>query len=146
MQIRMQNGETLTQEQIQEFLKGSRPIEFAGQNRTDLYEFVQRVLVAQEFAVQGKKERGTIRAYLNKVTGLSEPQMTRLIRQYRQEGAGEWATYCRRRFATKYTSRDVALFAEVDRAHGWLSGPATLPVLKRQHEQLRQGKYAPLAE
>jgi transposase InsO family protein len=146
MQIRMQNAETLTQEQIQEFLKGSRPIEFAGQNRTDRYEFVQRVLVAQEFAVQGKKERGTIRAYLNKVTGLSEPQMTRLIRQYRQEGVVEVATYCRRRFPTKYPSRDVALLAEVDRAHGWLSGPATLHVLKREHEQFGKDNYARLAE
>src|SRR6266700_2142835 len=146
MQIRMQNAEMLTQEQIQEFLKGSRPIEFAGQNRTDLYEFVQRVLVAQEFAVQGKKERGTIRAYLNKVTGLSEPQMTRLIRQYRQGGVVEVARYGRRRFATKYTSRDVALLAEVDRAHGWLSGPATLHVLKREHEQFGKDKYAHLAE
>src|SRR5260370_33808109 len=124
MQIRMQNAETLTQEQIQEFLTGSRPIEFAGQNRTDLYEFVQRVLVAQEFAVQGKKERGTIRAYLNKVTGLSEPQMTRLIRQYRQAGAVEVATYCRRRFASKYTSRGVALLAEVDSTHGLRVPPA----------------------
>src|ERR1017187_2636365 len=146
MQIRMQNAETLTQEQIQEFLKGSRPIEFAEQNRTDRYEFVQRVLVAQEFAVQGKKERGSIRAYLNKVTGLSEPQMTRLIRQYRQEGVVEVATYCRRRFPTKYTSRDVALLAEVDRAHGWLSGPATLHVLKREHEQFGKDNYARLAE
>src|SRR6266705_6502329 len=146
MQIRMQNAETLTQEQIQEFLRGSRPIEFTGQNRRDLYKFVQHVLVAQEFAVQGKKERGAIRAYLNKVTGLSEPQMTRLIRQYRQEGVVEVAAYGRRRFPTKYTSRDVALLAEVDRAHGWLSGPATLHVLKREHEQFGKDNYSRLAE
>jgi len=63
----MQNAENLTQTQIQEFLKGSRTIEFGGQNRAELYGWVQRVLVAQEYALQGKKERGAIRAYLSKV-------------------------------------------------------------------------------
>jgi hypothetical protein len=67
----MQNAENLTQAQIQEFLKGSRMIECGGQNRAELYGWVQRVLVAQQYALQGKKERGAIRAYLSKVTSLS---------------------------------------------------------------------------
>ena len=60
----MQNAEVLTQEQIREFLKGSQSIEFSGQNRAELYQFVQRVLVAQQYAVQGKRQRGAVRAYL----------------------------------------------------------------------------------
>ena len=35
MQIRMQNAVGLTQAQIQEFLKGSRAVEFGGQNRAE---------------------------------------------------------------------------------------------------------------
>ena len=85
MQIRMQNAEELSGKQIDAFLKGSETLEFTGQNRVEKYELVQRVLVAQEYALQRKKERGGILAYLSKVTGLSLPQMTRLIRQYRQE-------------------------------------------------------------
>ena len=142
----MQNAEVLTQEQIREFLKGSQAIEFRGQTRAELYGFVQRVLVAQEYAVQGKKERGAIRAYLSKVTGLSLPQMTRLIRKYRQEGVVEPAAYRRRRFPAKYTSVDIALLAEVDRVHGWLSGPATVRILKREYEQFGKAEYARLAE
>jgi hypothetical protein len=80
----MRNAEWLTREQIREFLQGSQPIEFRGQNRAERYQFVQGVLVAQECAVQGKKQRGAVRAYLSKVTGLSLPQMARLIRKYRQ--------------------------------------------------------------
>ena len=41
---------------------------------------MQRVLVAREYAVRGKTERGAIRAYLSKISGLSVPQITRLIR------------------------------------------------------------------
>jgi hypothetical protein len=142
----MQNAESLTQEQIQEFLKGSRTIEFTGQNRAERYKFVERVLVAQEYARQGKKQRGAIRAYLNKVTGLSQPQMTRLIRGYRQRGVVEEAVYRRRRFPIKYTQPDVRLLAQVDRAHGWLSGPATGCILKREHREFGQAEYARLAE
>src|SRR5271165_2459676 len=146
MQIRMQNAEDLTQEQIEEFLRASQAIEFRGQNRAERYEFVQRVLVAREYAVQGKKQRGTIRTYLSKVTGLSLPQTTRLIRQYRQEGVVEAATYRRGRFPVKYTARDIAVLAEVDRAHEWLSGPATGHILKREYEQFGRAECARLAE
>jgi transposase InsO family protein len=111
-----------------------------------LYRFVGQVLVAQEYAQQTKKGRGAIRAYLSKVTGLSLPQMTRLIRKYRQEGVVEEVAYRRRRFATKYTSGDVALLAEVDRAHDWLSGPATVHILKREYEQFGRADHARLAE
>jgi transposase InsO family protein len=146
MQVRMQNAEGLTPEQIEEFLKGSQGIAFAGQSRAERYEFVQRVLVAQEYASQrSKKRRGAIRAYLSKVTGLSLPQLTRLIRQYRQEGVVQAQPYQRHRFGTKYQRQDVDLLAQVDQAHGWLSGPATVCILKREHEQFGKAEYARLA-
>ena len=141
----MQNAERLTPEQIEDFLKGSQVIEFAGQNRAERYEFVQRVLVAQEYALQSKKQRGRIRAYLSKVTGLSLPQLTRLIRAYRHSGIVAPKQYRRHRFPSKYTNRDVGLLAEVDRAHGWLSGPATVRILKREYEQFGKAQYARLA-
>jgi len=142
----MQNAEELTGEQIRSFLKGSETIEFAGQNRADLYGWVQRVLVAQEYAGQDKKTRGAIRAYIVKVTGRSVPQIARLIRQYRAEGVVEAAPYRRRRFPVKYSREDVARLAAVDRAHGWLSGPATVRILRRECEQFRKTEYARLAE
>jgi hypothetical protein len=58
MQLRMQNAEALTAEQIGEFLRGSATIDFQGQNRADLYSWVQGVVEAQEYATQGKKQRG----------------------------------------------------------------------------------------
>ena len=134
LQIRMENAETLTEVQTQEFLKGSQGIVFEGQSREERYRWVQAVLVAQEYAVQDKKRRGTVRAYMSKVTGLSLPQLTRLIRQYRTEGVVVAAAYRRRSFPSKYNSQDIALLAELDRAHHWLSGPATVHILKREQE------------
>ncbi len=63
MQIRMQNAEALTPQQSSEFLKGSAGIEFAGRGRAEIYAWTERMLVAQEYARQGKKQRA-IRAYL----------------------------------------------------------------------------------
>ena len=144
--MRMQNAESLTEEQIQQFLTGSETIVFRGQNRVELYTWVERVLVAQEYATRGKKQRGAIRAYIVKMTGLSLPQATRLIRKYRSEGVVEAVPYRRRCFPVKYTSQDVARLAEVDRAHGWLSGPATVRIFQREHQQFGKDEYARLVE
>src|ERR1035437_10871115 len=86
VQIRMQNSERLTRQQIGEFLKGSEEISFTAQSKEEVYGWVQRVLVAQEFGHQEKQQRGAIRAYVEKMTGLSVAQVTRLIRKYRQTG------------------------------------------------------------
>ena len=50
----MQNAEGLTEKQIREFLRGSETIEFRSGNRAELYGWVQRVLVAQEYAAQAR--------------------------------------------------------------------------------------------
>lgn len=142
----MRNAENLTHSQISEFLKASETIEFAGQGRAEVYDWVQKTLVAQEYARHGKKGRGAIRAYLSKVTGLSMAQITRLIRSYMQTGAVTAKQYRRHRFSTKYTRADMALLAEVDRAHERLSGPATLRILKRECTEFGNRKFARLAE
>ena len=98
-------------------MKGSEGVDFTGQNRAELYGWTERILVAQEYASLGKGARGTVRANLSKMTGRSLPQITRLIRSYAQTGKVELKLSWRRRFPSKYTARDVALSAEVDRAH-----------------------------
>ncbi len=146
MRLQMQNAEMLSQQQISEFLKGSHDIEFAGGSRVEIYSWVQGVLIAQEYAGRDKKERGTIRAYVEKVTGLSTPQMTRLVRMYRETGTVRISESPRRRFPRRYTDGDIRLLAEVDRAHGWLSGPATRCILGREYNQFGNAEYARLSE
>src|ERR1035441_7249794 len=146
MQIRMQDGEGLTAEQIKEFLKGNEGVSFAGQSQKEVYGWVQGVLVAQEFTQQDKKRRGAIRAYVEKVTGLGSAQVTRLVRRFKETGIVEASGYHRRRFPRKYTDRDIALLAEVDRAHERLSGPATRHILEREHARSGQAEYARLAQ
>ena len=141
----MQNAEALTDKQISEFLKGSAVVEFTGQTRSEIYGWTEDILVAQEYARQGKRGRGAVRAYLSKTRGLSLPQITRLIRSYTQTGRVEVKPSWRRRFPGKYTERDVALLAEVDRAHERLSGPATRHILGRESAEFGKPEFVGLA-
>ena len=141
----MQNAENLSHEQIREFLRSSRKIEFAGCRRAEVYAWVERTLAAQGYGNLSKTERGLIRAYAEKVTGLSASQMTRLIRRYLDTGGVREQPYQRHRFATRYTEQDIALLAEVDRVHERLSGPATRCILRREYEQFGRKEYARLA-
>jgi hypothetical protein len=97
----MQNAEELNLGEISEFLKASDGIEFSGQSRGEMYARVERVLIGREYASRSKTERGKVRAYVSKVTGLSLPLTTRLIRQYRKTGKVEARVYQRRRFTQK---------------------------------------------
>jgi transposase InsO family protein len=142
----MQNAESLNPEQICGFLDASQAIEFGGQSRAEVYGWTQQVLVNQEYARQRKKQRGAIRAYLSKMTGLGLAQITRLVRMYVATGTVELRPYQRHHFTNKYTNQDVVLLAEVDSAHDWRSGPATQCILRREYQEFGRVEYARLAE
>jgi len=142
----MRNAESLSREQIREFLKSSQPIEFAGCGRSEKYDWVERVLRTQSYGELSKRERGVVRAYLEKVTGMSAAQMTRLIRAFLDHGVVRAAPYQRHCFRTRYTTEDIAVLAEVDRAHERLSGPATRHILQREYEQYGNQQYERLAK
>jgi hypothetical protein len=87
----MQNVETLRPEQIREFLRGSRAIQFAGQNGAAVYAWISETLGRQEYLRQGKKGRALVRQDLGRVTGKNRAQATRLIRQRAQTREVRWA-------------------------------------------------------
>lgn len=142
----MENIQALTPEGITGFLAGSAPIEFTGQSRTERYAWIETTLAQRQYFSLSKKQRGPVRALLSKVAGLSVPQVTRLIRSYRQNGQIRPQTGSRGRFPAKYTTEDLELLIEVDRAHQRLSGPATRRILEREWHVFGERKYARLAE
>jgi len=142
----MQNAESLSREQIQEFLRSSEGMQFSAGGREERYAWIEQVLRAQKYGELNKRERGLVRKYLHKVTRLSAAQTTRLIRTFLDHGAVRAQPYQRHRFAAKYTAEDIGLLAEVDRAHGRLSGPATRRILQRAQEQFGDQRYERLAK
>ena len=141
----MDDTKWLSLEQIRALLAGAEPVEFAAQGRAEIYGWVERVLVHYEYARQGKADKGLLRRYAGKMTGLSRAQVTRLIKSYLETGRVKAAEYQRHQFAARYTKADVDLLAYVDKAHGNLSGPATRRILAREFEVYGQAAYERLA-
>lgn len=134
MLISMDDSKWLSLEQIRAFLTGAEPVEFEAQGRKEIYTWVERVLVRHEYARKGKVDKGLLRRYVEKMTGLSRAQVTRLVASYAASGRVRVTAYERHRFAARYTRSDVDLLAYVDKAHGNLSGPATRRILEREYQ------------
>jgi transposase InsO family protein len=143
--ISVHESEQLSLDQIQEFLKASQGIRFEGKTQEQIYGWVEKVLVHHQYLKQGRRARGLLRRYLEKMTGLSRAQVTRLIERYGQTGKVAVTIYRRHRFPQRYTAADVELLARVDEAHETLSGPATRRILERQYQQFGQTEYQRLA-
>ena len=94
---------------------------------------MERVLVQHEYATLGKAGRGLLRRYIEKMTGQSRAQTTRLAARYTATGAVKPTVYRRRRFPIRYTRGGVELLAHVDEARERLSGSATRRICAREH-------------
>jgi len=138
-------AEKLSLDQIEAFLKASDEIRFAGENREQVYRWVEQVLRQQQYPKQGRKARGLVRRYLEKMTCLSRAQVTRLIARYRAHGEVQASSYRRHRFPQRYTRADTELLAMVDEAPESLSGPATRCILQRAYQQYGKPEYERLA-
>jgi transposase InsO family protein len=145
LNISVHKAEELSLEAIGRFVEASEEIHFEGANRTQVYGWVERVLVQQEYAQQGKSARGLVRRYIEKMTGLSRAQTTRLIARYAASGRVEPTVYRRRRFPARFTRTDIELLASVDEVHETLSGPATRRILEREVQLYGRQQYARLA-
>lgn len=141
----MHEAEKLSLEAIGRFVEASEELRFEGENRQQVYVWVEQVLVQQEYCQQGKAARGLVRRYIEKMTGLSRAQVTRLISRYTSTGRVQPTVYRRRRFPDRYTRADIELLASVDEAHETLSGPATRRILEREAGLYGKQEYARLA-
>ena len=141
----MDDSEATSLEQVRAFLAGSEEVRFVGQCRTEIYAWTERTLLRHRYARLSRREKGLLRRYVARMTGLSRAQVTRLIASYAEIGHVKAAPYQRRKFAARYTKADVELLAYVDKSHGNLSGPATKRILEREFGEYSQAAYQRLA-
>jgi len=141
----MDDSEATSLEQIRAFLAGSGEVRFAGQRREEVYFWTEQTLVRHGYTALKRREKGLLRRYVARMTGLSRAQVTRLIASYIDSGRVKAAVYQRTKFATRYTKSDVELLAYVDKSHANLSGPATKRILEREFSDYGQSAYRRLA-
>jgi len=128
----MNDEELQTIEQVKQFLGGSEALKFGGVSIEERYQWIEAVLVRFKYSQLRRVEKGVIRRYIEKVSGYSRAQVSRLIGHYNQRGRLRRAHYKRHRFLRKYTLTDIALLARTDELHDYLSGPATKKIMERE--------------
>jgi transposase InsO family protein len=141
MTISMQNLERLSLTEMEEFVQGSRTLNLSLEDQPAIYSFVEKLLKAQAYRRLSRGQRGMVRRFLVKVSGLSRQQITRLIAQWMKTRQVRRRSPQRPNFPRKYTAADIVLLAEVDAAHEELSGPATCHILEREFEIFGKPEY-----
>jgi transposase InsO family protein len=142
----MQAAEKLSLEQIRVFLEGSEKFRFEGRNREEVYGWVNGTLRQQGYEKLKRNARGLVRRFLEKITGLSRAQVTRLVTLYLEGKEVKPQPYRRYRFPQRYTRGDADLLAIVDVLHDTLSGPATQKILQRAFHDFGESKFQRLAK
>jgi hypothetical protein len=117
--------EKLTLTESEAFLSASDSVRFALRSRAEVYGWVEGLLCGQQYAGQGRRARGLLRAYAARMTGRSRTQATRLSGAYLKSGRIAAKPSRQPHFPRRYASAHIALLAAVDEAHERLSGPAT---------------------
>ena len=143
MVIDMNEAQVRSLEQVRQVLEGTQSLEFRrAEDDEGRYAWIESVLRRLEYRQLKRCDRGAVLAYLQRLSGYSRAQITRLVSRWvggkrlvKEYRAPEHA------FARRYTPADVALLAEVDRAMDTLSGPATACVLRRQRDVFNDTRF-----
>jgi hypothetical protein len=145
MVINMEEAKLQTLEQIKAFLDGTSEVAFRVP-KEDRNPFIERVLKRFGYAPHGRINRGVLLRYIERMTGLSRQQVTRLVGRYRKDGKlSKHPCKPKQGFTYRYTAADVALLAETDVLHSTLSGPATKKLMERAHQVFGDPRYERLA-
>lgn len=137
MVIDMNEAQVRTVEQVRQGLLGTQALEFrAAQDDTGRYAWIGAVLQRLNYRTLRRCDRGVVLVYLQRLSGYSRAQVTRLVSRWM---SGQQTLAKRYRapahaFQRRSTPADVALLAEGDRAMGTLSVPATACALRRQRD------------
>lgn len=119
--------------QVRAFVSDNEPISFTLEDRHAAYGRMADTLKQFGYVRCKRSDKGVLRQYPRKVTGLSGAQVARCIKQFSAGGGrikdrhhAPAAPLVRR-----CTTEDIRLLAEVDALHGTLSGSTTRKLCER---------------
>ena len=97
----MNDRQLQTVEQVGQFLEGSEVVEFRGLTAKEKYYWIEEVLIRFKYHRLKRTEKGVIRRYVQKVTGYSRSQVSRLITEHKRTGRLRKTEYRRHCFPPK---------------------------------------------
>lgn len=147
----MNDSRLRTIEQIELFLSGNIEVAFSMQGEdTARYAHISRVLKRLDYPQRNKRERGVVLRYLQRTSGYSRSQLTRLVTHWRANRLAAVPLLKHYRapvapFKRKYLAIDIELLVEMDKANENVCGPATAHLLKRAYRDYGDERYVRLA-
>jgi transposase InsO family protein len=145
MVIEMDDEQLKTLGDLQGFLNGTVMMDFTVASE-ERYAFIARTVKRFGYRRLKRAEKALVLRFLERVSGYSRPQMTRLVKR-----GGERHPLVKRyrgsrtSFVCTYTATDIVLLAQTDTLHGALSGPATRKLMERAYEVFGDLRYQRLA-
>lgn len=137
----MNDSPLKTIEELRKFLKSSTLLSFKGQKRNEIYEWVEDTIIKFDYHVLGKKDKGVVKKYLEKITGLSRAQVTRLISKQRKTGRVTIERSNHRIFPKIYSDKDIVLLANTDELHDFPNGVTVKKILERMFKEYKDLTY-----
>lgn len=127
-------------EELKKFVKGVPTKIFFSSNKKEAYKWIKNTLNKFIFRELKKKGRGKVREYIQKVTGYSVSQISRIIVKY-LSGNLTISSYKRNSFAARYSPADISLLCKTDNSHSRLNGNATKEILYREYKVFKKEEY-----
>jgi hypothetical protein len=146
MILMMTDVRVMSIDELKAFLASSGVFTFKENSREETYAWIERTLRSYHYRSRPRSEKGVLRRYMQKMTGISCSQLTRLITQFRRSSHVRIRRYQRHSFPTKYTREDQLLLAELDNNNERLSGKATAAIFKREYDLFGKSEYQRLSE
>ena len=141
----MKNSHNLSLNQVREFLKVDA-IQFKSVSRKERYCWIDEVLTKFRYFSLRKKDKGIVRDYILRLTGMSKSQTDRLVNRKRKYGKVFLKETKRNRFPRKYNPVDIALLIKTDNSHQRVSGQATKSILGREFKIFKKEEYGNISE
>ena len=86
MRLIMNDEHLETIEQIRGFWEGSNGLEFRALAVEEKYNWIEEVLIRFRYDQLKRAEKGVMRRHIERITGYSRAQVSRLIGQYNRTG------------------------------------------------------------
>ncbi|MDP3988908.1 MAG: integrase [bacterium] len=142
----MKNIQITKVEEMKKFLEGSRHMEFNVESREEKYTLIRASLVNVGYQQLSKKDKGTVKMFLEKVTGYEQKQMKRLIKKWKKDGL----CFVKRKTVGAsvriYKQEDIALLIKTDVAHKTPNGRSVKQTLVREFVTFGKEAYANIAK
>ncbi len=130
MTITMNDDAVVDVTQLAGIVEQGSAMLFSGKDRAETYAWIESTLTKFRYHGESKENKGAVRQYLILMTGLRGSRIDKLIRRKKETGKVLAATRTQHSFPVKYTTDDVALLAEVMRAHRYPNGKAAIAGMK----------------